>query len=120
MKKKCFLSLLAISFMTCAFGQFTATEQKEIQQILGKDFNAVLGNDGQLAIVAPKSIANIKSAPRGGFKGLPTVAANATAAAYERFWVYRQSSKDVLVSKLGQERYKQLSKIMQDKGMNFQ
>lgn len=123
MKKSIFLSFFLSFVCLVAKAQqevkFSKAEQAEIQKILGKDFTAVLGEKGQLAIVAPKSVSAIKSTPRGGFSGLPTNAANATFAAYEKAWVYRQSDKNALMAKLGQERFKQLETVMARKGVKF-
>ena len=102
--------------------KFSASEKAEVQKILGSDFTAVLGADGQLAIVAPKSVSGIKSVGKGAFSGLPRGggdAANAVLAAYEKAWIYRQSSEEFLSSKLGQERFGQLKLIMGAKGLKM-
>ena len=100
--------------------RFTQADQEQIQKVLGKEYKAVLGKDGQLAIVAPRYVSEIKATSRGGFSKLPGSAANATFAAYEKAWVYKQSSKDILTSKLGEERFGQLKAIMEKKGLTVQ
>ena len=99
--------------------RFSKEEQAEIQKILGKEFTAVLGSKGQLAVVAPKDLGRIKVTQRGGITGSPSKAANAVFAAYEKAWVYRQSSKQMLEKILGQERFKQLETIMVAKGLKM-
>lgn len=120
--------VLGIMLFACAISygskaqdvRFSKADQEEIQKVLGKEYKAVLGKDGQLAIVAPRYVSEIKATARGGFSKLPGAAANATFAAYEKAWVYRQSSKDILTSKLGQERFTQLKAIMEKKGLTVQ
>lgn len=124
MKKSIFaLLVVALSATLCSAQEkkvsFTKSDQAEIQKILGKDFTAVLGDQGQLAIVAPKSVSGIKSTARGGFTKLPGSAANATLAAYEKAWVYKQSSLSMFESKLGAERVKQLESVMAKKGLSM-
>lgn len=124
MKKSIFALLIVACTATIASAQekkvsFTKADQAEIQKILGKDFTAVLGEQGQLAVVTPKSVAGIKSTAKGGFSKLPANAANAVFAAYEKAWIYRQSSLEMLQSKLGVERVKQLEAVMAKKGLNM-
>lgn len=118
--KKSILLLVALAFSTAAFSQksvkFTRAEQAQMQKILGKDFTAVLGEKGQLAVVTPDKVGQLKSTPKGGFKGMPGLAANAVLAANEKWWVYKQSG-DLLKSKLGEERFNQLNKIIDKKGL---
>jgi hypothetical protein len=120
------LSLLTLVFTILAYcGQaqdvkFSKADQENIQKVLGKDYTAVLSRDGQLAIVTPKSVGEITSAPRGGFSKLPGNAASVTFAAYEKAWVYKKDTKDILKSRLGEERFKQLSAIMKAKGVTVQ
>lgn len=125
MKKVFGIMLFAMAIAYCSQAQdkevrFSKADQEEIQKVLGKEYKAVLGKDGQLAIVAPRYVSEIKATPRGGFSKLPGSAANAVFAAYEKAWVYRQSSKDILTSKLGQERFTQLKAIMEKKGLPMQ
>ena len=102
--------------------KFSKTEQQEIQKILGDDYTTVLGNDGQLAIVNPQSVGNIKSSGKGNFstlaKGSNDVGSTLFVA-YEKAWVYRQGSGKMLVSKLGQQRFKQLKAVMSAKGVKM-
>jgi hypothetical protein len=123
MKKLLLAAILFTISLYSAIGQnvkFNKSEQAQIQAILGNDFRAVLGKQGQLGIVTPQSVANIKSTKRGGFSKLGNPAANAIAAAYEKAWVYKQSTKELLLSRLGQEKFQQLSNIMQQKGITIQ
>jgi hypothetical protein len=119
MKKILNLTLLfsAISFASNAQAKkaptFTKAEQQEIQKILGNDFAAVLGNEGQIAGVIPSKVGGIISTKNGGFRGLPS-AANATFMAYEKAWIYKQSGKDIQ-DKLGKERFNQLNSILTKK-----
>lgn len=118
--KKSILLLIALAFSTVAFSQevkFTKAEQQQMQRILGKDFTAVLGPQGQLAVITPDKVGQLKSTPRGSFSGMPGLAANAVLAANEKWWVYKQSG-DLLKSKLGEERFNQLNKILAAKGLN--
>jgi hypothetical protein len=124
MKKLIFSIALLLGLQCTLLAQdkkvvFSKDEQMQIQKVLGKDFTAVLGDKGQLAIVSPKSVADIKSTAKGGFSKLPANAANAVFAAYEKGWVYRQSSLEILKSKLGEERLTQLEGIMKAKGLNM-
>lgn len=117
--KKSILLLIALAFSTVAFSQvkFTKAEQQQVQKILGKDFTAVLGEQGQLAVVTPDKVGELKSTPRGSFNGMPGLAANAVLAANEKWWVYKQSGA-LLKSKLGEERFNQLNQILAKKGLN--
>ncbi|WP_025144590.1 hypothetical protein [Pedobacter jeongneungensis] len=121
--KKSILLLTALAFSTIAFSQqrtvkFTKAEQQQMQRILGKDFTAVLGGQGQLAVVTPDKVGQLKSTARGSFSGMPGLAANAVLAANEKWWVYKQSG-DLLKSKLGEERFNQLNKILTKKGLDI-
>jgi len=125
MKKVLSIMLCAMAISYCSQAQdkevrFTKADQEQIQKVLGKDYKAVLGKEGQLAIVAPRYVSEIKATPRGGFSKLPGAAANAVFAAYEKGWIYRQSSKDILTSKLGEERFGQLKAIMEKKGLSVE
>ncbi|TKC05562.1 hypothetical protein FA048_17720 [Pedobacter polaris] len=120
--KKSILLLIALAFSTVAFSQrgvkFTKAEQQQMQRILGNDFTAVLGEKGQLAVVTPDKVGQLTSTSKGSFKGMPGLAANAILAANEKWWVYKQSG-DLLKSKLGEERFNQLNKILTKKGLNI-
>ncbi|TCC86467.1 hypothetical protein EZ428_23665 [Pedobacter frigiditerrae] len=118
--KKSILLLIALAFSTVAFSQvkFTKAEQQQMQRILGNDFTAVLGRQGQLAVVTPDKVGQLTSTAKGSFKGMPGLAANAVLAANEKWWVYKQSG-DLLKSKLGEERFNQLNKILTKKGLNI-
>jgi len=121
MKKIGLLLGLCLGVSAAAFSQevkFSKRDQADIQKVLGKDFTAVLGKDGQLAVVTPNKVADLKSTARGGFSGQPGAAANATFAAYEKAWIYKQSGK-ILESKLGRERFNQLKAIMTAKGLQM-
>lgn len=121
--KKSILLLIAVAFSTVVFAQpravkFTKAEQQQVQKILGRDFTAVLGGQGQLAVVTPDKVGQLKSTSRGSFTGMPGLAANAVLAANEKWWVYKQSG-DLLKSKLGEERFNQLNKILTQKGLDI-
>ncbi|MGM9478047.1 hypothetical protein ACS5PU_16590 [Pedobacter sp. GSP4] len=121
MKKVGILLGLCLGLSAASFAQtpkFSKRDQAEIQKVLGKDFTAVLGKDGQLAVVTPNKVADLKSTSRGGFTGQPGMAANAILAAYEKAWVYKQSGA-VLKSKLGEERFNQLKTILTAKGLQM-
>ena len=125
MKKVLSIMLFAMAISYCSQAQdkevrFTKADQEQIQKVLGKDYKAVLGKEGQLAVVAPRYVSEIKATSRGGFTKLPGAAANAILAAYEKAWVYKQSSKDILTSKLGEERFGQLKAIMEKKGLSVE
>jgi hypothetical protein len=123
MKKVLSLTLVTLCISYFGYSQevkFTKEDQEKIQKVLGKEYKAVLGREGQLAVVTPKYVSEIKSTSRGGFTKLPGSAANAVFAAYEKAWIYKQSTRDILQSKLGQERFAQLKTIMQSKGLTME
>jgi hypothetical protein len=118
--KKQFLFLLPVFLLGCTFlhaqVKISETDQKQIQSILGKDFNAVF-KDGNFVIVKPESVSQIKSNPKTsgltGFAPPSKVNPIATLVAVYKDVYFIYKAGDMISEKLGKERIEALSNILE-------
>jgi hypothetical protein len=118
--------LLAIAFIWSSFNApaqpstkvnptFSLAEQVAIKKILGTDYIPIFSTKGELAIATKSSINKVKVLANGGFSKLPIQnSTNIIIPDYAQANRYIGSLEimDALQSKLGKERFQQLSSIL--------